>query len=52
MTVWIYTPNGSNYRLEDLAGRSTRAHSTKNVGEYKVVEIEAADTVVMIISGL
>jgi hypothetical protein len=52
MTVWIYTPNGSNFRLEDLAGKSIRAHSTKNVSEYTVVEIEAADTVVMTISGL
>jgi len=52
MTVWIYTPNGSNFRLDDLAGRPIRAHSTKNVGEYTVVEIEAADTVILTISGL
>jgi hypothetical protein len=52
MTVWIYTPNGSNFRLEDLAGRPIRAHSIKNAGEHTVVEIEAADTVVMTIIGL
>lgn len=52
MTVRIYTPNGSSFRLEDLARRPIRSHSVKNVGSFTVLEIDAADTIILTISGL
>lgn len=52
MSIWILTPKGSQFRLEDKAGRPFQMTSSKKVGAFTVVEIDADGPIILTLSRL
>jgi hypothetical protein len=52
MTVRVYAPPGADIRLVDGARQPLRARSSKRANGYTELEINAADTIFLIVNGL